>query len=68
MATERDREKDALTKKIEKLYHNYGIDTSNMSEEELGRLKARYSRPDEDINKDLRASEKFKDRFANDIV
>ena len=62
------QEKDALTKKIEKMYQNYGIDTSSMSDEEFERMKEQYLIKGKDINSDLKESEKFKERFVNDIV
>ena len=62
------QEKDSLTKKIEKMYHNYGIDTSNMSDEEFERMREQYLDKGKDIDADLRESERFKERFADDIV
>lgn len=61
-------EKDAITKKIEKLYQNYGIDVSEMDDEEFERLRSSYRNRGKDIDKDLESSEKFKDRFIDDIV
>ena len=62
------KEKDPLIKKIERLYHNYGLDTTNMADEEFERILKLYKKKGKDIDGDLRASEQYKDRFANDIV
>lgn len=61
-------ERDTLSRKIEKMYQNYGLDTSNMSEDEFDRMKQSYLDDLGDIDSDLRASEQHKERFANDIV
>jgi hypothetical protein len=62
------QEKDALSKKIEKMYQNYGLDTSNMTDDEFERMKSQYINNGKNIDVDLKESEKFKERFANDIV
>ncbi len=59
-------EKDEFFKKLEKLYQNYGIDTSNMDEEEWERLKQQYR--GKNLDADLKESEKYKDQFLDDIV
>ena len=61
-------EQDSFYKKIEKMYHNYGIDTSNMSEEEFERIKVQYLSSGKSIEQDIKNSEKFKEQFADDIV
>jgi hypothetical protein len=60
--------RDAFVKKIEKLYQNYGIDISEMDEDELERLRNSYEHPGKDIDQDLKKSEQFKDKFIDDIV
>ncbi len=59
---------DEFFKKIEKLYQNYGMDTSNMDEDELLRLKDLYQKRGRSIDADIAASEKYKDRFIDDLV
>lgn len=62
------QKKDILSRKIEKIYHNYGIDTSDMTEEEFDRIKVEYLFGKSNIDKDLKESEKFKNIFKEDIV
>jgi hypothetical protein len=61
-------EKDALVRKIETMYRNYGLDTSNMSEDEFDRIKRSYQETGKSIDVDIKASEKFKKRFSEDIM
>jgi hypothetical protein len=60
--------KESIFKKIEKMYENYGMDISNMSEEEFDRLIEMYSGPNHDIDVDLKKSEKFKNVFSDDVI
>lgn len=62
------KSKDDFIKKIEKLYQNYGIDTSNMDEDEFERLRSSYKTPGKNIDVDLENSEKYKNQFEDDIV
>lgn len=66
--TKSTSDKDDFLKKIERLYQNYGMDTSSMDEEEFIRLKSLYQKRGQDIDQDLASSEKYKDRFADDLV
>jgi len=68
MSRKAPQEKSGLAKKIESMYQNYGIDTSNMSDEEFDRICDLYRRQKEDIDADLKKSEEFKERFEDDIV
>jgi len=61
-------DRDNLSKKIEKMYRNYGIDTSDMTEDEFSRMKKLYLDGGKSIDKDLKDSEQYKERFADDIV
>lgn len=61
---EAKKEKDALSKKLEKLYRNYGIDISEIEEDELERLKEAYSSGKNSIENDLRDSEQHRDKFV----
>jgi hypothetical protein len=67
-AEKRKRERNNFCKKLEELYHNYGIDTSNMDEEEFQSIYDLYNTTGRDIDQDLRESEKHKDKFAEDII
>lgn len=59
---------DILIKKIIKMYKNYGLDVSNMSDEELSRIKKAYIDGDLSIDKDLRSSEKYSGKFIDNIL
>ena len=65
---EEEKDIDPVVKKIIKMYENYGIDVSNISEEEFDRIKNLYKSTKKDINSDLKNSEKFKGRFDDDII
>jgi hypothetical protein len=65
---DKKEELDPVTKKIIKMYENYGMDVSNMSEEEFERIKSLYKTMKKDIDKDLRDSEKYKGSFGDDIM
>jgi hypothetical protein len=62
-----EKEIDRVKKKIETLYKNFGIDTENMFEEELGRIVKHYLSNPEKIKEDL-ASSKANDIDPDDIL
>ena len=66
--TEKQKEKNENCKKIEQLYQNYGIDTSNMTDEEFERLDEMYSKFGRNLDADLRESEKHKDKYSEDVI
>lgn len=57
-----------IIKKIMKMYENYGIDVSNMAEEEFERIKDLYKQSQKDLDADLKKSEKYKGLFDEDIM
>jgi hypothetical protein len=57
-----------IVKKIVKMYENYGIDISDMAEEEFERIKNLYTETGADLDADLKKSAKYKDIFADDIM
>lgn len=59
-------DKDEIIKKLERLYQNYGIDTSNMDDIEWERLRKQYKNKDLDF--DLKESEKYREKFSEDLV
>lgn len=65
---ERTIRSDSIVKKIEKLYQNYGIDITDMSDDEFERLKASYEQKSRNIDKDLKDSEQHNGKFENDIL
>ena len=59
---------DSEIKKLKKLYENYGINTSDMSEEEFERLYNQYVSSGKNINKDLKDSEQYSKAYDDDII
>jgi hypothetical protein len=60
---------DSTTKKLIKMYKNYGIDISNMSDEEFERMRQLYERNrNVDIDSDLVDSEQHSDTYSDDIL
>lgn len=59
---------DALTKKIIKMYKNYGLDVSNMSDEEVSRIREKYDKMGTNIDEDLKKSEKYSGNFSDHIL
>jgi hypothetical protein len=59
---------DIELKKIRKIYENYGIDTSDMSEEELDRIYHQYKKTNRSIENDVRESERYSAVFDEDDI
>lgn len=59
---------EAAIKKIKKIYENYGINTNDMSEDELNRLYRQYVSTGKNLDEDLKESEKFSSVFEEDII
>lgn len=59
---------DVLTKKIIKMYKNYGLDVSNMSDEEISRIREKYEKMGSNIDNDLKKSEKYSGNFSDHIL
>lgn len=56
---------EVYVKKIRKLYENYGINTSDMSDDELDRLYHQYKEKKGELEKDLKESEKWAKVFKD---
>lgn len=63
-----DSKPDSLTRKILKIYKNYGLDVSNVSDEEISRIRKSYEKLAKDIDADLKESEIFSGKFADNII
>jgi len=63
-----DNKADPFLKKLIRLYKNYGLDISNMSEEEVERIRDRYDRTESSLDIDLKKSEKYSNKYAEDII
>ena len=61
-------DKAEIYEKIKQLYHNYGIDTANMNDEEFDRLIESYSSRSEDLDADLLKSERYSEKFSEDLI
>lgn len=61
-------ENDPIVKKIIKIYENYGMDISNMSEEEFERLRSKYVGNKAQLNQDVKNSEKYRGKFTDDVL
>lgn len=59
---------DILKAQIDKLYSNYGIDITDMNEEEYLRIINSYENDSKKLAKDVRESEKFKDQFSDEDI
>lgn len=70
MSKKNGEKKDDITKKIIKIYQNYGIDIADMSDEEFDRIKKSYINPENELNLDvdLEKSEKYIEKFKEDII
>ena len=63
-----DKKLESFTRKVERLYHNYGMNTADMSDDEFQRICDSYKVNEKNIDRDLRESEKHKERFTEDII
>lgn len=59
---------EADIKKLKKMYENYGINTSDMSDEEFDRLYKQYLNSNKNLNEDLKDSEKYSHIFDDDMI
>ena len=57
-----------LRKSIKDLYNNYGIDVSDMSDDEFGRLIKQYLSGQSNIDKDLEESQKYADKYDDESL
>jgi len=61
--------KDDVVEKIKEMYMNYGIDISDMSDEEFLRIKDKYTRrPEGSLDSDLKESRKYILTFSEEII
>ena len=63
MKKAQDEPKDHIVEKIKEMYTNYGIDISNMSDEEFLRLKEEYNSKPGSLDRDLKESQKHSGSF-----
>jgi len=65
----RNENPDKYIVKIKEMYKNYGIDVSDMSDEEFIRIKEQYlSKLRGDLDQDLEASRKHFEALSKDII
>jgi hypothetical protein len=63
-----EKQKDPVTKKIVKMYKNYGLDVNSMSDEEFNRMREMYQKQKADIDEDLEKSEVYSEEFSEKII
>ncbi len=67
MAT--DKKADPVTKKIMRIFKNYGLDINSMSDDEFERMKGLYrNKTASELDKDLEASEVFSEEYSENII
>ena len=60
--------KKPVDKKIVELYNNYGIDVSEMAEDELERIIQAYKLEKRSIDDDIKDSKQYIEKFEDDIL
>ena len=58
---------DSITKKLIKIFKNYGLNINSMSDEEFMRMSDLYEK-NNSIDEDLRNSEEASDEYSEDII
>jgi len=66
MSTVSDKTIRLIKKSIRDIYNNYGIDVSDMGEDEFGRLIGQYLSGESDLEKDLEESMAHADKYADE--
>jgi hypothetical protein len=66
MSTVSDKTIRLIKKSIRDIYNNYGIDVSDMGEDEFGRLIKQYLSGESDLEKDLEESTAHADKYADE--
>ena len=59
---------DAISKKIIKMYKNYGLDVSNMTDDEIDKIREYYVENKAKLREDLKFSEKFIEEYSEKII
>lgn len=59
---------DLEIKKIKKIYQNYGINTDDMSDDELERLYHEYRKGRGNLEADIETSQKHSSTFTEDDI
>jgi len=66
MSTVSDKTIRLIRKSIRDIYNNYGIDVSDMGEDEFGRLIKQYLSGESDLERDLEESMAHTDKYADE--
>jgi uncharacterized membrane protein len=59
---------DSIKAKLDKIYHNYGIYTSEMTDEEYNRLISYYIDNPKELDVDYKKSVKYAEQFPEEKV
>ncbi len=63
-----ETELDRMIAKLRQMYENWGIDTTDMEEDELQRVLRPYISGERSLEKDLKASAVHAKKFKDDII
>ena len=61
-----DPEEEAIRKKVDKMYENYGIDPSSSDESDLSRVYRHYRSNPKQLDLDYEKSKKHADQFSDE--
>ena len=64
--TKIDLEEEAIRKKVDKMYENYGIDPSNSDDSDLTRVYRHYKSNPKQLDVDYEKSKKHADQFSDE--
>ena len=62
----KESEVDLIKKKLDKMYENYGIDSSGMDDGDLSRVVRYYFENKEELDSDYEESKRYSGRFDDD--
>jgi uncharacterized protein YpuA (DUF1002 family) len=66
--TKTDQAEEALRKKVDQMYENYGIDPHGSDEEDLTRVYRHYRDNPEQLEDDLKKSKEYSDQFLDEDI
>lgn len=64
--TQKELEEEAVKKRVNKMYENYGIDPTSSDENDLARVYRHYKANPEELDADYHKSKKHADTFADE--
>lgn len=64
--TAKEIEDEAIKKKVDKMYQNYGIDPNNSDDSDLSRVYRHYKQNPKQLDADYLKSKKHADQFSEE--